>query len=477
VITITLVGDTGFGGTMERISSKGGKRHGRTIPFERMIRRVRPLIDGDVRFSNIETVITDQPGLRSLGKAFNFRMHSAGFDVLRSDLGFNLFSLANNHAVDFGRAGMADTLRILREESPGILGHSGLGESWKTALRPATFSVKSVRMAFAAIGIGANSRPSMHPRDGRVGQLPYNDRTVRDIVAGLDQTDADYRILSVHAGLERRITPTPADIARMRDLAVRDGKVNLVVGHHAHVVQGIQKIGDDVIFYGLGNFLHPGMQDMGKFDRCRDYGLIGKVHLVVKPDGGTMLGAIEAIPILDMHMSPRPLNRRAAARRIGVLNGLARRLNSRRHGAEGVMFSLKPNGNGLHCTVAGRRLPGKIGDLCRKWLPPRSSAPVARGRKDGQSIVPVALRPDVTQRSRQQASVKSETPVLGCRSLPARSARRDQNSAPRRRGRRPETSRRIVRRSRRRSGSRRTRSTTSIARQDRAAWMRSAFGQ
>lgn len=219
------------------------------------------------------------------------------------------------------------------------------------------------------------------------------------------------------------------------------------------------------------------MQDMGKFDRCRDYGLIGKVHLVVKPDGGTMLGAIEAIPILDMHMSPRPLNRRAAARRIGVLNGLARRLNSRRHGAEGVMFSLKPNGNGLHCTAAGRRLPGKIGDLCRKWLPPRGSGPVARGNKDGQSIVPVALRPDVTQRSRQQASVKPETPVLGCRSLPARSVRRDQNSAPRRRGRRPETSRRIVRRSRRRSGSRRTRSTTSIARQDRAAWMRSAFGQ
>lgn len=49
---------------------------------------------------------------------------------------------------------------------------------------------------------------------------------------------------------------------KLRHEAVLGQGIDLVVGHHAHVVQGIEIVDGRVIFYGLGNFLHPGMQNM-----------------------------------------------------------------------------------------------------------------------------------------------------------------------------------------------------------------------
>ena len=60
---------------------------------------------------------------------------------------------------------------------------------------------------------------------------------------------------------------------------MRDG-IDLIVGHHAHVVRGVEMTPNgSLIFYGLGNFLHLGTANMTSSGICRDYGLLARVHL------------------------------------------------------------------------------------------------------------------------------------------------------------------------------------------------------
>ena len=54
--------------------------------------------------------------------------------------------------------------------------------------------------------------------------------------------------------------------------------IDLIVGHHAHVVRGVE-FAASLIFYGLGNFLHLGTANMTSSGICRDYGLMARVHL------------------------------------------------------------------------------------------------------------------------------------------------------------------------------------------------------
>ena len=114
---------------------------------------------------------------------------------------------------------------------------------------------------------------------------------------------ADYRILSIHYGLEGRVVPDERQLADWRDFAAEEKGIDLIVGHHPHVAQGVELNGKSLIFYGLGNFLHPGTAELSRFGLCRDYGLMAKVHLA-RIDGAWRVEAIEAIPLTDTQMRP-----------------------------------------------------------------------------------------------------------------------------------------------------------------------------
>ena len=112
------------------------------------------------------------------------------------------------------------------------------------------------------------------------------------------------------------IDPTRLTVveARVQDAGVIDdataGGIDLVVGHHQHVVAGLETREGKLIVYGLGNFLHLGTQDMSKFDMCRDYGLIVRVHVAANEGEHFQVRAVEAIPITNMHSRPRRMTAR-----------------------------------------------------------------------------------------------------------------------------------------------------------------------
>ncbi len=375
-LTLVLVGDTGFNASDETVTAAGARRHGTVTPWPHLTRHIAHLIDGDLNFANLETVVTDDNGLKAVDKAFNFRTHPDAVAHL-SRLGFNLISAANNHAVDYGLAGARSTIEHLdRLAAKTDLTYAGLGLDRERAISPRIVAKQGYRVAFSALGIGAGQLAAGEgPRQAAYGSAADFSDALRQSA----ETGAAYRILSVHYGLERNVRPLETDARKLRDEAVRGSGIDLVVGHHAHVAAGVQRVGGKLIVYGLGNFLHPGMQDMARFGMCQDFGLMLRIHAIPAANGRLEAAAVEAIPLTRMHMDAQPLLAAPARERIGVLNILAEGLDEGSD-AVGVRFSAMPDGRGLFCTPAAGNRSDKVGRLCREYTAPEPLAADLRRR-------------------------------------------------------------------------------------------------
>ena len=204
------------------------------------------LWSADIAFGNLEGVLVDggEPGkkcsnpkacylFRSPGRyAFHYR--AAGFDVL---------SLANNHARDFGEEGRTATMRTLANAG---IHHSGREGDF------ASFEEKGLRVAVLAYAVTKNSNMLL--------DYALSERTVRDFAA-----THDIVIVSFHGGAEGRdVTRLPfadeeyygeprGDVVRFARMVV-DAGADLVIGHGPHVVRAMERYKDRLIAYSLGNF-------------------------------------------------------------------------------------------------------------------------------------------------------------------------------------------------------------------------------
>jgi hypothetical protein len=182
-------------------------------------------------------------------------------------------------------------------------------------------------------------------------------------------------MLSIHYGEEKDVRADGRQLTEYRDAADHDG-VDLIVGHHAHVVRGVEVRHGVPIFYGLGNFMLRGARDMGAepaFAGCRDYGLLARVHLRRTAPGGRLaLRAIEIVPIRDMHRQPAAFADPEQARhRVEVVNVLSARLEDASAPASGnALFATRADGSGLYCVDGAASDPDAVGQLCRGWSAP-----------------------------------------------------------------------------------------------------------
>lgn len=396
-ITIVLTGDFGLAPHLDPVHPESSAKHGLRLNWSEMLERVRGKLEGDVRFTNIETVISDRTDLRPEPKAFNFKSHPEGVRHFVRN-GFNVFSLANNHALDYGLAGLNETLRHAEGlKSDGLLAWSGVGRDRDEAARSALFEVKGMQLSFAAIGILSQGHGHHRATTTRPGQLSYRASEDFDLVTqNLAASSAAYKILSVHFGVEMSVEPTFDQIRNARDIAVRGRGIDLVAGHHAHVVQPIEMVDGRLIFYGLGNFLHLGTQDMSRAGMCRDFGIVARVHLAETAAGRLEARAVELIPIRGTHIRPEPMPVDAARDRIAVVNHLADRIDTRYGGRYGLRFAAESDGRGLYCTPEASKAGGRIGELCRNWSGPSVTPPelvrrIANACAPTQALSPVQV--------------------------------------------------------------------------------------
>jgi poly-gamma-glutamate synthesis protein (capsule biosynthesis protein) len=371
-MTIVLVGDAGFNPTDAKVDANGLRKGRKVTPFSYLLGGIAADVDGDLAFINLETVVTDRNDLAPEGKgkgAFHFRSHPAALKAL-IHAGFNLFSLANNHSFDYGGPGVEETLYHLAvANAEKAIAYAGIGSNFDEAIKPGCIDLDGTRIGFSAIGITTGDQPQYRAGPDSPGQASYRDRPdFEAAVAKLMALPADYRILSIHYGLEGRVIPDERQLADWRSFATEEKGIDLIVGHHPHVAQGVELNGKSLIFYGLGNFLHPGTAELTRFGLCRDYGLMAKVHLA-RIDGTWRVEAIEAIPLTGTQVRPARFVAKEAERRIYALNHLATGLDDGKN-AKGVRFTPQANGSGLYCAEGAAALGGKLATLCQGWQQP-----------------------------------------------------------------------------------------------------------
>ncbi|MFQ5565888.1 MAG: CapA family protein [Paracoccaceae bacterium] len=203
---------------------------------------------------NLETPITTstQYGRPAL-KAFRFRADPAAIDLLKA-ANFRAMSLANNHILDFGeRAALESRDRL---EAAGIAA-VGVGCNAHDAVRPAIVDLGAARLGL--IGITDNMPEWAATAGGPgVGHMPIREDVatmalLACLIDGLRRDGATTIVLSVHWGPNFRWWP----IRRFRRFAraAIDAGVDIIHGHSAHLLLGVERYGAGVILYDTGNFI------------------------------------------------------------------------------------------------------------------------------------------------------------------------------------------------------------------------------
>lgn len=162
--------------------------------------------------------------------------------------GYDLCTIASNHSLDQGAAGIERTVAAFRES--GVL-TTGAYTSEQEAGTPTVHTTEQgVRVAVVAGAYGFNGYQPPADRPWAVDRI---DTTAMVERAGQARAaGADIVLAALHDGTEYQTAPTDQQVANARALA-ESGAFDLVYGHHAHTVQPWTKVGDTWVVYGLGN--------------------------------------------------------------------------------------------------------------------------------------------------------------------------------------------------------------------------------
>ncbi|MER5475491.1 CapA family protein [Streptomyces sp. NPDC002734] len=163
------------------------------------------------------------------------------------DVGYDTCSTASNHTFDHGMSGVRRTLDAMDEVG---LGHTGSARTEKESRRIRMVEVKGVKVAH----LSYSWESFVHPRPGkREWVLDVTDaEAVRSAEERAREAGAEVVILSVHWGAEYFNEPSAAQV-RFAEWVTEETGVDLVIGHHSHVVQPIQKVNGTWVAFSLGN--------------------------------------------------------------------------------------------------------------------------------------------------------------------------------------------------------------------------------
>lgn len=203
----------------------------------------------DVTVVNLETAITTG-GKRMAGKQFTFAAPPSALTTL-ANAGVDVVSLANNHAVDFGKGGLEQTLAA-REGAPLAL--VGIGSDAAEAFAPAVFHVDGVSVAvLAASQLRDHTTVYFSASDTKPGVASMEDP--ERLLAAVRAAASEYDVVVVvpHWGVEKHTCPSDKQVTAARQLA--EAGADVVVGGHSHRVMGSGWLDDTYVGYGLGNFV------------------------------------------------------------------------------------------------------------------------------------------------------------------------------------------------------------------------------
>ena len=243
-VSLAAVGDLMLARTIgERVQAEGPQ-----VIFA----GVQPIFDmADILVGNLECAITERG--QPQPKGYTFR---APLDAVHSLqlAGFDLLTLANNHAMDYGAEGLQDTQALLAQAG---MAYTGTGSNEAEARAPVILVKNGLRMAFLGYvdvpvevrGFDTRAWIATPSEPGVAWADPGNIAT--DVAAAKLQSDVV--IVMLHSGYEGVVEPNT--IQRQAARAAIDAGATLVIGAHPHVLQPVEWYNGGLIAYSLGNFV------------------------------------------------------------------------------------------------------------------------------------------------------------------------------------------------------------------------------
>jgi len=234
-IKIILVGDMVFDRGVKYMIDREGNGDFK-FPF---LKIADQLNKADIVFGNLEGPISDKG--TKVGSIYSFRNDLQTLDGL-AFAGFNVISLANNHAFDYSKVALEDCLARLT--AAGIV-YAGAGFNEREAFSPTIKEIAGTKIGFLAY---TNLGPASWRANGENSGIAWIDNDSFESLRWQIQEakkKSDVLIISLHVGEEYQETPTQFQID-FNEMAYVSG-ADLVVNHHPHVVQQG--------FYSLGNFI------------------------------------------------------------------------------------------------------------------------------------------------------------------------------------------------------------------------------
>jgi poly-gamma-glutamate synthesis protein (capsule biosynthesis protein) len=222
------------------------------------------LHSADIVFGNLESPFSTR-GTPTKNKDVVAKAAPSSLDGLVY-AGINVVSLANNHIMDFGTEALSDTLRFLKQKG---INHVGAGMTKTEAREPLLLTINGISLSLHAyLCWGEASRSGLGPA-GVIKSAIRED---------LQQTrpQSDFVIVALHGGVDFQDHPT----LQMIKLAhwIIDQGADVVIGHHPHVIHGIEKYKNGLIAYSLGNFIFDSYDVELKEERARQ-GIILKLDI------------------------------------------------------------------------------------------------------------------------------------------------------------------------------------------------------
>ncbi len=285
-----------------------------------------PLAGSHLVLANLECPVTSMAEPRA-NKQYNYR--TAASNLALFDRRFVL-GLANNHIMDFGAAGLCDTLDALSARS---LMYAGAGRTIDEAMRPAIVEAGGGTLAFVCA-----ADPRYQPAgEARPGTCPATPDVLSAAISSVRDA-ADAVVVSLHMGMEYIAVPTPY-MQRMAALCLSEG-ARLVVFHHAHCLSGYTTGSSGTVLWGTGNYVFPAGPDF-TFDPHFD----AAVWQVTLSPGAVGGDAVRIVPIrLDPDGVPS-VAAGATAERIGrtVNRWSARLASGRLLGVRRLLLLMRPS--------------------------------------------------------------------------------------------------------------------------------------
>jgi len=202
----------------------------------------------DVMVANNEFTISDR-GAKMPNKYYTFRASPSRLSIYQ-EMGVDLVTLANNHIYDFGKDAFYDSLDALNQYN---IPYIGAGKNIEEAKKPYYFIVNGYKIAFVNATRAEKYILTPEASENSGGVLRCYDPTAFIEVIKETKKNSDYVIALVHWGTE--------DTSKLENVQIDTSKLyidagaDVIVGTHAHTLQGIDFYNNKAIIYNLGDFI------------------------------------------------------------------------------------------------------------------------------------------------------------------------------------------------------------------------------